>query len=378
MKILKASEYPTSVIDLINCKSIEILSYNALLNMFFEFCYAESNFFKLNIEENKSFKVEEIISNNEKLQTQWAFENQIKFTRNNWFYDILFAQIEKFRPNVFFAHDRKCLNKEFIKKVRNSIPEVELIIGWDGVDLKDGNLYSTADVVLTPVEFITENYKKLGLKSYTLPFAFEKTINKKIKPIQLITDLSFVGSVFIGKGSHNKRREYLMELSRAGFKDFNLSGSCDVFDDILSKKTASLIKNEGLTGLWNAYQIKRISKVSLYGLDMYNKFACSKIVLNTHIDLAGNNAGNIRLFEATGVGSCLLTDYKENLTNYFKIDEEIVVFKNKGELLEKVNFLLKNEKIREKIAKAGQKKTIEHHNYNFRSKNLIEIININT
>jgi len=213
------------------------------------------------------------------------------------------------------------------------------------------------------------------MKSHTLPFAFEKTILNKISTRTTSTDLSFVGSVFLGKGSHNKRKEYLFELIKAGFKDFYLSGSCDVFDEIISKKMASLIKNVGLIGVWDAYQLKKVSKGSLFGLDMYNIFANSKIVLNTHIDLVGNNAGNIRLFEATGVGSCLLTDYKENITDYFKVDEEIVVYRSKSELIDKVNFLLKNEKIMQEIAIAGQRRTLENYNYNNRSKRLLEIIN---
>ena len=54
-------------------------------------------------------------------------------------------------------------------------------------------------------------------------------------------------------------------------------------------------------------------------------FSCydNNFVLNIHSDefwlITG---GNIRMFEATGVGSCLLTDHKQNLQDLFIPDEE--------------------------------------------------------
>ena len=50
---------------------------------------------------------------------------------------------------------------------------------------------------------------------------------------------------------------------------------------------------------------------------MYNLFDQSKIILNNHIDKSANETANIRLFEGTGVGSCLVTDFKKNILNFF-------------------------------------------------------------
>ena len=46
---------------------------------------------------------------------------------------------------------------------------------------------------------------------------------------------------------------------------------------------------------------------------MYQALRRSLITLNSHIDMVGREAGNARLFEATGVGTFLLTDFKDNL-----------------------------------------------------------------
>ncbi len=57
-----------------------------------------------------------------------------------------------------------------------------------------------------------------------------------------------------------------------------------------------------------------------WGLEMYRKLAKSKIRLNCHEEIAGNYASNMRLYKATGMGACLITDWKENLPNIFEPD----------------------------------------------------------
>ena len=59
-----------------------------------------------------------------------------------------------------------------------------------------------------------------------------------------------------------------------------------------------------------------------------------------------------------------------NLSEFFKIDKEIVTYKSFAELVEKIKFYLKNPGIREKIAKAGQKRTLTTHTYQDRAKTI--------
>ena len=54
----------------------------------------------------------------------------------------------------------------------------------------------------------------------------------------------------------------------------------------------------------------------------------------------------MRLFEATGCGSMLITDYKKDLENLFVLDDEIIVFNSNDELFDLINYYLKNDKIR--------------------------------
>ena len=108
---------------------------------------------------------------------------------------------------------------------------------------------------------------------------------------------------------------------------------------------------------------------------MYEVLSRSKISLNRHINVAKNYANNMRLYEATGMGSLLLTDYKDNLNNLFEIDREIISYKCKEEALEKVKYLINNPRKIYEISLAGQKRTLKEHTYKIRMDELIEILN---
>ena len=60
--------------------------------------------------------------------------------------------------------------------------------------------------------------------------------------------------------------------------------------------------------------------------DMYQLMAKSQITLNRHIDIAGPYANNMRLYEATGMKACLMTDSKINLASLFEPDHEVVTY----------------------------------------------------
>ena len=83
----------------------------------------------------------------------------------------------------------------------------------------------------------------------------------------------------------------------------------------------------------------------------------------------------MRLYEATGMGACLVTDQKSNLANLFKIDEEIVAYNNPEEAAEKIRYLINNPEVARQIAKAGQDRTLKDHTYSKRMEMLLDILN---
>jgi spore maturation protein CgeB len=109
-------------------------------------------------------------------------------------------------------------------------------------------------------------------------------------------------------------------------------------------------------------------------MDMYRALARSRITLNRHIDVAENNANNMRLYEATGVGSLLITDRKDNLGEIFEVGKEIVAYSSQEEAAELIRYYLDHAEEAATIARAGQARTLREHTYRHRMEELVPIL----
>jgi len=96
---------------------------------------------------------------------------------------------------------------------------------------------------------------------------------------------------------------------------------------------------------------------------MYEVMRRSRVTLNFHIDLADGWANNMRLYEATGVGTLLLTDWKKNLHEMFVPGEHVATYRDADDCVAQVAALLADDVMRERIAAAGQQQAIQHQNY---------------
>jgi glycosyltransferase involved in cell wall biosynthesis len=329
-------------------------------------CFQMADFWKQTLNATGQFEAKEIVMNAESLQKTWARENKISFNAQNWIKEILMAQIEAFKPEVVFLYnDEPCFRGEdasLRKEIRKNFPFIKVMIGWDGIARNNTDSFQGVDIVLSCIDFVVDFYKDAGFQSYLFPFGFDKSILKKLKTPTSKYDVSFVGGVNPYAGGHLKRLQLLDQLSRHLDLDLFIGGMQSTKASFY-RKMLYLIKNGQFSNLNKWLRLKSRNRNEVYGLEMYQVMADSKITINTHIDQAKNKAANIRLFEATGAGTCLLTDWKENLQDYFKIDEEVVAYKSSEECIEKANYLLKNEAERVKIAKAGQKRTLEEYSY---------------
>ena len=106
---------------------------------------------------------------------------------------------------------------------------------------------------------------------------------------------------------------------------------------------------------------------------MYQILRNSKITLNHHGDIAPY-ANNARLYEATGVGTLLITDWKRNLHEMFEPDKEMVAYRSPEECIELVQYYLEHDDEREAIAHAGQERTLREHTYYRRMQELVDIL----
>ena len=113
---------------------------------------------------------------------------------------------------------------------------------------------------------------------------------------------------------------------------------------------------------------------------MYRALKRSKVTLNLHaqIDVRGKvsnaHAGNLRLFEATGVGTCLLTEEKANLHDMFEPGREVLTFTSNQDCVEQLRNILGDDTRRRALAEAGQQRTLREHTYAVRMAEVLDII----
>jgi spore maturation protein CgeB len=256
------------------------------------------------------------------------------------------------------------------------------------------------DFVMCCSPLFTERLTQLGIKAYLLPHAFEPSILQEIAANNFPhSDFLFIGSILSGTGYHGLRQQVLDRLIAAGieidmYANIDRLLASDLWKQRLAYVSAQTLRHIGLERiaqflpnikkglllnefprtLKNVDAIAQRTKPAIYGLEMFKALAHSSMAFNYHGDVAGEYAANIRLYEVTGVGSCLVTDWKKNLANYFDTETEVISFCSADECVEKVRWLLDHKEECASIAKRGQQRTLHDHTYQSRAAQLHEII----
>lgn len=106
--------------------------------------------------------------------------------------------------------------------------------------------------------------------------------------------------------------------------------------------------------------------------DAARRFSECKIVFNISI----RDDVNMRVFESTGTGSFVLTNYLPTLGELYEDGKELVTYKSYDDMIEKAKYYLEHDEEREKIAEAGYKRAIENHTYQHRIEKIVKIVGI--
>lgn len=101
---------------------------------------------------------------------------------------------------------------------------------------------------------------------------------------------------------------------------------------------------------------------STSGLEMFQIYLDSKIVVNDYVDTANGIGFNQRMFEVMGCGGFMLTREAPNFEKDFP-EGFFATFKDDDDFLEKVDYYLNHEKEREQIARKGQQFVLENYDY---------------
>lgn len=117
--------------------------------------------------------------------------------------------------------------------------------------------------------------------------------------------------------------------------------------------------------------VKNMGVADYYG-EMPLIFHNSKINLN--ITLRSIYSGiPLRCMDIMGAGGFLLTNYQQDLCDYFIPDEDFVYFEDEKDLLKKIDYYLEHDEIRKRIAECGHEKVKKEHDFKTCFSRMIDI-----
>lgn len=379
-RLLYAAPFYRAFLDSVYRRNPDLIhaTYAQQSKFLMELRFGWSDAWERNLEALGTYGVETVITNAELTQKTWAREHGVEYSTHDWAREILGAQIREFCPDVLFFTDVKLITAPILNEIRRRNPQVRLVISWDGIGLRNPARFEGVDVLLSCVQHLATFYEQHGFRAYLLPMAFDAQILHHLQRRENAVGVSFVGGLSLFEDGHFERLKLLSLLVDQTNIEIWLSTN---FLRQCARSTFDLARRGDLLGLpAHLTRLRAYGKVvarshgEIYGLEMYGALASSRVTINSHIDVAGSTAGNMRLFEATGVGTCLLTDWKENLGDYFAPESEVVTYRSDDECVEKIRWLLANPKDRDRIAEAGQKRTLRDHTFAARARRLDQII----
>jgi hypothetical protein len=277
----------------------------------------------------------------EDVQRVWAREHGLNSRAS--LDEILKAQIEEHRADVFYNLDATGWGADFIKNLPGC---VRAVIAWHAAPLRNVS-FSAYDLVVCNFPSILAAIREQGCRTeYFFP-AFDPVLAPYAARQNRPIDVLFVG----GYSRHHKRRAAVLESVAQLNSEYNIVYHLD-------RSRLCLLAESPLGRFLPLAQhrrpsaIRKISRASIFGRDYYEELSAAKIVLNGSIDMAGADRGNMRCFEAIGGGSLLLSDdgnYPEGMMD----GQTIATYNSPEQAVSQIRTLLEDSERRLAVARAG-------------------------
>jgi Glycosyl transferases group 1 len=278
---------------------------------------------------------------NLRLQSQWAAEQGMK--SNTPLDEILLAQIEHHRAEIFYNLDPVRYGNTFLKRLPGCVRKS---IAWRAAP--SGNAqFLDHDLVVNNYPTLAAQYRAQGAKTaYFFPGhdpAMDAFAANEGRPI----DILFIG----GYTRHHQERAAALDAVSQLADRYNV-----VFNLDISRATKLAETAFGLVGplrkLRRPVAIRQVSAPPVFGTGMYRQISRSKIVINGKVDISGPDRGNMRLWETLGCNAALVTD-AGNYPRGMAPGSDFAVYDSIRSLLDVIDQLLGDESKRKAVARAG-------------------------
>lgn len=271
--------------------------------------------------------------------------------------DLTWESFVRFQPHLVLFMAQAPVTEHLIKTIREHTSAVTAF--WFVEDFRRFPYWKLFAPMMDVFLVIQKEPFFSHLRSRNVPRALYLPMAAEDAPPPRLTasDRQTYGSdvSFMGAGYPNRRRLF------SQLRGFDLK----IWGTEWGEGLAHLVQNEGQ---WvTPEQTRKIYAASRININLHSSTG------NELFDPEGDFV-NPRTFEIPAAGGFQLVDRRPLLGELFTEDEEIVCFSSLEELRDKIDYYLKHEDQRQKIARNGQRRTLNHHTYVHRMQAMIEYI----
>lgn len=330
------------------------LSYQLTLSMILNSGWSSGQNVGIYLDPNK-YEIHYLVPTFSELQTKWFQQRGLNSPENP--IEMLMIQLEMLKPDIVYFSDINVIDLRLL----GALSKRPVITAWLASSLNPTTHLNEVDLLLSGVSAIRENALKNGAKAVAnfmsgAPSYFSANGDMFARQEKSVISGSFV------VGYHDNRLRLLEEAAeRLG------EGHIDIYTD------SQITRDKDNIGYFKG----------VYARDVVDLYSCYNTVIDSRADFGlgekqfARDTSNMRIFEATKAGALLVTEFCNNLAEYFDIGNEILCFKSQDELVDILRHYSKHPEQAGKIARAGHLRTVRQHSVENRAIWFDEILNKN-
>ncbi|MBI2798712.1 MAG: glycosyltransferase family 1 protein [Gammaproteobacteria bacterium] len=274
-------------------------------------------------------------------QRMWASERGL--SPGSALEDILLAQIEDHRSEIFYNLDPIRFGSGFVKRLPRCVKKS---VCWRAAPASDVDL-TGYDLVVSNFPSINRQWETQGCRTALFFPAHDPILDSYACNVPRPIDVLFVG----GYTRYHRQRARVLE------KVAEIANGMTIVYCLDSSRPTQIA--ESLIGhllpvkhLRRPIAIRKVSRPPVFGIDLYRILSQSKIVLNGAVDMAQAERGNMRCFEAMGARCLLLSDagrYPAGLVE----GGNLLTYESGDDAVKIIRACLKQGDVMDRIAAAG-------------------------
>jgi glycosyltransferase involved in cell wall biosynthesis len=282
-------------------------------------------------------------TNGDDAQVQHLWAKEQGLSQRASLEEILKAQIEHHRADVFYNLNATGFGSDFIRNLPGCVRHV---IAWHAAPFRNV-VFADYDLVVCNFPTLLAAFRERGCRAEYFSPAYDPAFDAFAPTTTRPVDVIFIG----GYSRHHRQRAVILEAVSQLADQYNIvfhldrSRLCRLAESPVGRLLP-------LAEHRRPASIRAVARDPVFGLDAYAALSTAKIVLNGAIDMAGADRGNMRCFEALGSGALLLSDegnYPEGMVN----GETIVTYNSAEHAVRQVKAFLADPERRLGLARAG-------------------------